>query len=499
MEAQQKYELLRSILARRLHEVPDIEVLIDKEPILKAHKYFLWKLVNEAEHQIDAQTEASVLTMQINGGLAFARLRNELVGTACAALNWQGEVRRLSMTQIDRLLSDPDPQLRRAAWQAQQAAFGTLEVPLSACLSAIKGEGIVLSQWKHYDSPLDWSLNISRINRSILEALKSAIWENAELFRRYLRAKAKALGHSGGLPGWDFRAPVGSNFRHIRFEEAINLLEDVLGAFDPRMSAMLKKAINNRWIDWSIRPNKGGDCFNSNLHAQGQSRIMVNFDGSIASVFTLAHELGHAYHDDCLRGDSILNTDYPMIIAETASIFNETLLFDALIKGVPSNKKLALLDMELYSVVRQTLNMMARLKFEEAIFSERSHRVLTPERINALMVEAQREAYGDAAESVNPYSWMVGDHLFLPEFHYYNYPYAFGRLFSRGLYAIYRTHQHGFADKYRSFLAHTGTLSVAEAAAMMGVDVYSRDFWCDAVRSFIEEIECFEALTNAHD
>lgn len=494
LRAQQRYEWLESRFGRQVCCTQHLDAMIEAQPILKEHEFFLRRLVSEGKHQMDDAYAIPVTAMQLTGGLAFARLRNELVGSASTVLRYDGHETRLPMTQIERLLSDDRPALRRAAWEAQQAGYAAIEVPMTACLSGIKGEALNLSHWKRFDSPLDWSLYISCIDREILEALKSAIWDYADLFRRYFSAKACALGCKDGLPDWDLRAPMGAMRTRMSFDEAGQLLRQILGGFDARMGHMLDRAFCERWIDWSIRDGKSSDCFNTNLYLQGQSRVMVSFDGSVGSVFTLAHELGHAYHDDCLRRGSVLNCDYPMTLAETASTFNETLMFDALIQSCPASEKLALLDQNLYSIARQTLNMMGRLKFEDEIFTERAQRVLTPDRVKTFMLETQREVYGDSVSQLNPYLWMMGDHLFLPEFHYYNYPYAFGRLFSRGLYMRYLQDGKSFADRYYDFLSLTGTMNVADAARRMDINVYDRQFWLDSLESFRPMVEEYERL-----
>ena len=496
LAARQAYALLESRLARRLCAVADLQGLIEGHPFLCRHAYFLKRLARAGSHQIDGACERQVLTMQLTGGLAFARLRGELMGSACGVLHWQRRQRRLNMTAIERMLGDEDRQLRRAAWRARQAICAQLEAPMAACLSGIKGEGIALSEWKNYESALDWSLDINRIDRDVLKTLEAAIWESAPLFRRYMAAKARALGHQGGLPDWDFRAPLGTGGVRVSFEQAGELLREALGGFDPRMGAFIQRAFEERWIDWSVRDRKGGDCFNTNLYRQGQSRIMVSFDGGLDGVFTLAHELGHAYHDECLRESGILNSDYPMTIAETASIFCETLLFAAMGRSCAPRARLALLDRQLYCATRQTLNMMARLRFEQRVFEERSRRVLTPQWVKAAMLDAQRQAYGESAGELNPYLWMIGDHLFLPELHFYNYPYAFGRLLSSGLYAAYRDEGAPFAQKYRYFLSRTGAMGVAEAARIVGVDIYDKDFWRGALTSFTPLVEEFERLAR---
>lgn len=495
LRLQQRYELLLSRFGRLVCRAEGLDAMIEAEPVLKEHAFFLSSLVRDGEHQLDGAFETQVLTMQINGGLAFARLRNELVGSAMGVLRHEGREERLAMTQIERRLASDDAQIRRDAWEAQQSGYAAIEISMTACLSGIKGEGAALSRWKHFDSALDWALYLNRIDRGILEVMRGAIWEYADMLRRYFRAKAHALGDGDALPDWDFRAPLGAASTRVTYEEAQRTLRRVLGGFDPRMDSMLERAFRENWIDWSVREGKSGDCFNTNLYLQGQSRVMVGFDGSIGSVFTLAHELGHAYHDDCLRSGSVLNCDYPMAIAETASIFNETLMFDALTHACSEEEKLALLDRDLYSITRQTLNMMGRLRFEEEIFAERERHALTPERVKMLMLETQREVYADSASQLNPYLWMIGDHLFLPELHYYNFPYAFGRLFSRGLYARYLREGSAFAQKYYEFLCATGTTNVAGAARKMDVDVYDGRFWRESLESFRPMIEEFERLT----
>ena len=218
---------------------------------------------------------------------------------------------------------------------------------MAACLNAIKGEALTLLPLRHYDDVLDTALDLARIDRVTLDALLSAMRESLPAFRRFFRAKAKKLGYGGGLKFCDLFAPVGASAKEYTMEEARALLNEVFSRVSPKMAAFIEHAFEDRWIDAFPRQGKVGGAFCAGAHMLKTSYVLANFDGSLSSVSTLAHELGHAYHNDCVKDLPILMSNYPMPLAETASIFNETLLVNKLLDAADAGTRVTLLDQQL--------------------------------------------------------------------------------------------------------------------------------------------------------
>ena len=317
-------------------------------------------------------------------------------------------------------------------------------------------------------------------------------------FRRYLRAKARALGHTNGLPFYDLFAPVGAVSRRFTYDEAHTYLVDTLGRFSEKMGAFVDHAFRNRWIDALPRPGKGGGAFCATIPPVRQSRVLSNFEGSFSSVSTLAHELGHAYHGDCLKDAPILLSDYPMPLAETASIFNETLVAHAALADADAKEAIALLDNELLEATQVIVDILSRYRFESAVIEARKTRGLNVAELKEMMLEAQRSSYGDGLDPdvMHPYMWACKGHYYSVDLSFYNWPYAFGLLFGRGVYARYLAEGAAFLPLYDQLLERTGRDSVTGVAASVGIDVNDPAFWRSALDTIRETIDRYEALVD---
>lgn len=496
MNLQVEAEQLSSAFARYVGALPDLKAVIQGNDALAPYSFMLTDAAEQAAHLLPEALEPTVLRMQMTGGRAWEQLRNLIDGTMQVELVQDGQTVSLPLPEVHNMAYSGDPALRKAAYEAELAAYPKVETAMAACLNGIKGEALTLADLKGYDSVLDMTLAHSRMDRATLEAMLTAIREALPDFRRYLKAKAKLLGHAKGLPFYDLFAPVGSSGHTYTLEEARDYLLRVLGPFSPNMAEVIRRAFDERWIDAYPRPGKQGGAFCNGLHPLGQSRVMTNFDGTFGAVTTLAHELGHAFHDYCLKEEAVLNTDYPMPLAETASIFNETLMTQAALAQAEPEEAFSLLESELMEANQVVVDILSRYLFETEVVETRKQRTLTAQELQDIMLRAQRESYGDGldADYLHPYMWACKSHYYSADVHFYNFPYAFGLLFGKGIYARYEAQGASFVPAYERLLALCGKDTVAGVAASVGIDVHSVDFWRSSLDILRQDIDHFEAL-----
>ena len=489
---------IRSALSAKLAAADDLEKLTETSALLKEHAYLLDTLRREAAHVIDPALEPVVLRLQLTGGRAWEQLRDQLDGNHTVTYTLDGETASLPLSAVRGLAYSPDADVRRAAYEAELAAYPRMAIPMAACLNGIKGEALTLMELRHYDTVLDMALDTARMDRATLDALLTAMWESLPMFRRYFRLKARLLGYEGGLRFCDLFAPVGRMAADYTPEDAREILTRELGAFSPRMGGMIGRAFDENWIDMYPREGKTGGAFCDGVHPLGISYVLTNFEGSYSSVSTLAHELGHAYQNECMRDVSILMSDYPMPLAETASIFNETLLAQRMLEGADRNARVALLEQQVGDAAQVIVDILSRFLFESEVINRRKDSVLTPQALCDIMLDAQRQTYGDGLDPafMHPYMWACKSHYYSPDVHFYNFPYAFGQLFAVGVYRMYRERGAAFLPEYEKLLRDAGSGDVRAVAASVGIDVADVGFWRGAIGFFEDMLGDLEALTQ---
>ena len=498
MPVMNRVEEVNSALAAKLGEVKDLDDIIAASPLLSAHAYLLRTLQRSAAHVIDPALEPVVLKMQLTGGSAWSQLRDQLDGNHTVEYIIDGKTQTLPLSAVRGLAYSPDAAVRKAAYEAEIAAYPKLEIPMAACLNGIKGEANTLAELKHFDSVLDMSLDTARMDRATLDALLQAMRESLPMFSRYFRLKARLLGYEGGLKFYDLFAPVGAMSGSYTPEDARALLVRELGAFSPRMGNMIGRAFDERWIDMYPREGKTSGAFCAGMHPLGISYVLTNFEGSYSSVSTLAHELGHAYQNECMTDVPILMADYPMPLAETASIFNETLLAQRILETADRGARIALLEQQLGDAAQVIVDILSRYLFETEVIQRRKDAVLSAKELCEIMLDAQRQTYGDGLDPdcMHPYMWACKSHYYSTGVHFYNFPYAFGQLFAVGVYRLYEQRGAGFLPDYEKLLRDAGSGDVRDVAASVGIDVTDVNFWRESLRFFEEKLEALESLAE---
>ena len=471
----------------------NLEELIVADPFLGDYAFLLRNMKEDAKYVLDEKVEEALAKMNLSGGSAWENLQSYLTSTVEA--EYRGE--KMNLSAVRNLAYDPDPAVRKDAYDAEIACYDKIKDAISFSLNSLKQQVTTECEMRNAGSPLEMTLRESRMRKTTLDAMIAAIEEYLPVFWKYLRAKAKLLGYEGGLKWWDMFAPVGKNTATYTVEDAKKYLIDHFKPFAPDMADMMERAFDDAWIDFYPHAGKVGGAFCANLASIKQSRVLTNFDGSFSDIVTLAHELGHAYHGMMIENHRPLNLDYSMPVAETASTFNETVVMNAALDEAADRElKLGLLESQLQDTTQIMCDIMSRYWFETAVFEKAQEGFAFADELCGMMQSAQKRGYGDGLdpETLHPYMWVCKSHYYSSGLSFYNWPYAFGGLFAAGLYAQYRREGEAFLPKYRALLKATTVASVEDVAKMAGIDLGDVNFWRSSLEIFKARVELFLEL-----
>jgi pepF/M3 family oligoendopeptidase len=472
----------------------DVEALIARSAAARAHAFALRKARTRAAHLMSPAEEALAAELEVTGSTAWKKLHGDLTSQLMVPLELDGRVQELPMSVVRSLTCHPDRETRRRAYEAELQGWQRVAVPLAAALNSIKGEVNTLTRRRGWQSPLDAALFDANIDRQTLDAMIEAARASFPDFRRYLRAKARALGVPR-LAWYDLCAPVGRSSRVWEFDEATRFIIEQFGTYSPKLRDFAARAFRERWIDAEPRPGKqdGGYCM---WLRNDESRIFVNYRPTYDGVSTLAHELGHGYHNLNLAQCTMLQRATPPTLAETASIFCETIVQHAAFQQADRQEQVAILEASLQGSCQIVVDIMSRFLFEQRIFAQRQQRELSVAEFNHLMLEAQQETYGDGLDEtqLHPYMWAVKPHYYTIRPLFYNFPYMFGLLFGLGLYAHYQREPEAFKAGYDELLASTGQADAATLAARFAIDIRAPAFWHQSLDIIRTDIDRFVSL-----
>jgi pepF/M3 family oligoendopeptidase len=470
----------------------DADALAAASPVAADHAHAVRRARVAAEHQLSEAEEILAAELNLSGGAAWYLLHGDVSSRLTAEVD--GEV--LPITAVRNLAYDGDAEVRRRAYEAELAAWDAVAVPLAACLNGVKGQASTLNRKRGWSDDLAPALFSNAVEPDVLEAMQSACVAAFPDFRRYLHAKARLLGRAeGGLPWWDLFAPVGDPAASaVSWDEATAMVGDAFATFAPPLRTLAERAVGEGWIDAGPRDGKRGGAFCMSVRGD-ESRVLLNFGGTVDGVSTLAHELGHAYHNTQLADRTALQRQTPMALAETASIFCETILLQSLLSTADDARRLVLLETDLQGACQVVVDIHSRFLFERAVFEQRAHRALSVTELRDLMTGAQRETYGDGLdEHLHHDMWAVKPHYYATAF--YNWPYTYGLLFGVGLYAQFVEEPDRFRAGYDDLLSATGLATAAELAARFGIDVADEAFWTASLDVIRARIDSFVDLAR---
>ncbi len=458
----------------------------------------LGRLAARTDHQLTELEENLAAELHITGSGSWGRLQRDVTSqltTGVAMPN--GDIETMSMPAVRGLATSADPAVRRAAFDAELQAWPTVATPVAAAMNSIKGEANTLNRRRAWDSPLDVSLFGNAVSRPTFDAMHEAVTDSLPDFHRWMKIKAKIHEQAGepsngeGLAWWDLVAPLPNAGHAVSWDDGIATVRNAFSEYSPQLGGLVDRALDEHWIDAPPADGKTGGAFCAPF-LDGRSLILLNWSGSAESTQTTAHELGHAYHNTTLAGRTALQRDLPMALAETASIFCETLVVESGLTQVSGAERLALLDVDLQGANQVVVDIRSRFLFETEVFARRQRRVLGADEMNDLMNACQLEAYGDGLDqsTAHPYMWLLKPHYYGS--HFYNWPYTYGLLFGLGLFARYQDDPDRFRSGYDDLLSRAGMDNAETLGQSFGLDVTDTAFWVaslDVLRARIDEYE----------
>ncbi len=481
----------RAKLRRRLEAWAGTRLVDKTSSVASDNAYWLAKAAESARHQMSEAEEALAADLAATGTNAWDKLHNDV--TSQLKVPYRGG--EITMNEARNLAYDPDRTVRQDAYEAELAAWPKAEVACAAAVNGIKGATGLLEKRRGW-TPLDVAVFHANIDRDTLEAMLAAARDAFPVLRRYLRAKAKLVAGSDRLDWCDLFAPVGKETRRWEFGDAAEFVAAQFHTFSPRMGDLAERAVREKWIDAAPKPNKVGGAFCMGLRG-GESRLLQTWKPSFGALSTLAHELGHAYHNLCLEGRTPLQRETPMTLAETASIFCETIVSHAAAARATGDEKLVILEQSLQRSTQVVVDITSRYLFESSVYAKRPEQALSPGDLCRAMLDAQESAYGDGlSEARHPYMWAAKPHYY-SERAFYNFPYMFGNLFSLGLYAVYEKDKAGFVRMYDELLSSTGLYPAKDLAARFGIDITDKAFWAGSLATVATEVEAFEKAAES--
>lgn len=457
------------------------------------HTFPVTEIVEQSRYLMSEKEEVLATELGLAGARAWGKLQGTVTSQKSVDFDLDGEIQSLPMPALINLHAHPDEDVRRRAYEAEMAAWEEVKEPLAACMNGIKGWVNTLNTHRGRADALDEPLVQARIDRETLDAMMGAMKDSFPTFERYFKAKAARFGQEA-LPWWNVFAPVGKSEKTFTFDEAREFILENFGTFSEELRDFAKGAFENNWIDAEQRSGKRGGAFCMSVPAVKESRILCNFDGSLDQVMTIAHELGHGYHNfNMFQADkTMLQRQTPMTLAETASIMCETIVFNAILENVTDpDEELALLETALIGDSQVIVDIYSRFLFEKEVFERREKAELSSDELCEIMENAQAATYGAGLDPAfrHKYMWTWKPHYYSAGLSFYNFPYAFGMLFGVGLYAIYKQRGAAFVPDYKALLSSTGEAPAAELAARFGIDIRSKQFWADSLAEIGKRID----------
>ena len=457
----------------------------------------LERLQARAEHQMSEVEEGLYSELGTTGSSAWGRLQGDLTSQLSTEVHLPTGTKTMPMAAVRGLSTDSDLNVRKAAYEAEMRAWPTIAVACAAAMNSIKGEANVVNRRRKWKQPLDASLYSNNVSLETFNAMQSAVHASLPDFRRWMRVKAKLVGDTNGLSWWNLSAPLSISPGPISWDQGISLVKGAFASYSDRLSHLVDRSINEQWLDAEPREGKVGGAFCMSF-VDDRSLVLLNWSGSVDSAQVTAHELGHAYHNTQLAHRTALQKRLPMALAETASIFCETLVVEEGLSRLQGDDRLALLDVDLIGANQVVVDIHSRFLFETEVFARRQKRTLGVSELNEIMLSAQRDAYGDGLDqtTAHPHMWVLKPHYYGS--HFYNWPYTYGLLFGLGLYAQYQLDPEKFRDGYDDVLSRAVMDTAEQLGQAFGIDVTSESFWTASLDVLRARMRNYEQLAQPH-
>ena len=487
------------LLARLADWVASLDANALKQVSNEAREHLgpLLRLQDRAIHQMSEAEEGLYAELGTTGSSAWGRLQSDLTSQLSVDVHLPTGTKSMPMAAVRGLATDNDLEVRKAAYEAEMRAWPTVAVACAAAMNSIKGEANTVNKRRQWKSPIDASLYSNSVSNATFTAMQSAITASLPDFRRWMRVKAQLHGDTNGLSWWNLFAPLHISPGAISWDEGISLVKDAFSSYSERLAQLVDRSIHEQWLDAEPREGKTGGAFCMSF-VDDRSLVLLNWSGSVDSAQTTAHELGHAYHNTQLAHRTPLQKRLPMALAETASIFCETLVVEDGLSRMQGDERLALLDVNLIGASQVVVDIHSRFLFETEVFARRQRRTLGVSEFNEIMLQAQSDAYGDGLDQStrHPHMWVLKPHYYGS--HFYNWPYTYGLLFGLGLYAKYQSNPEHFRENYDTVLSRAGMDTAEELGKAFGIDVTDVAFWTSSLDVLRARMLDYEKLAQKH-
>lgn len=473
--------------------INSLDNIIHESEVFKDYRYYLKNLINNGRH-MPSKSEVKLLgRMKNTGSTAWENLHRITISNLKAQINLQEKNELLPFQAIQSLSSNSNQEIRKKAFKSKLNSYNKISETAMWAYNSIKGEQITETELKGYTSVFNMAVNSYNLKEETVTTMFKVIKKYLPSIQNGITHKAKLLGYDNTLPFYDLFAPLGKTEKNYTFDETKSIILDNLKELGDDLNSVARKVFNENWIDSEPRANKRGGGFSVNLHGIKESRILFNFAGTADNILQLSHEIGHVYHYSCLNKEAAINSNCSLAVMETAAIFTENFLQRRMLEKCSPKEKLNMSNGILMRYVKLILDIYAYYNFESKVLEIRKDRILAYNELCELLRDAFAEAYGNSVdkETIDKYAWMALPQLYYSNRPYYMVSYAFGLLFTKGLYALYKKDESNFMKKFDRFLSISGKYSVEAAALTLGIDLSSEEFWISSLKLVEEDIDNF--------
>lgn len=453
-----------------------------------------------SKNLLPIELEKIINALSVNGIMAWEQQHELMLTKLKVSLEIDGERKEVSIGEgLHRAVYSAAQKDRQAAASAIEKVCAAEADAFAAIWNRIAGFRLDVYKQRGWDNDLKETLDHNRIQEGTIESMMASIDANKSLYQAYFQRKIKVDQHK--KTSWfDVESPSFAAAEKIVYADAKSLICRQFHQFSEKLGCFAEKAFEEGWIETENRPNKAEGGFCASMPLSKESRIFLTYRETYQDIVTLAHELGHAYHNFILHEEPALAQQKGTSVAETASTFMENLVLDAVISQADSDEeKLALLEIKIIEGLKYLVTVPNMFRFEQRFYEKRKEGLLSAEEISSLLIETENVFYEDSIEEPAAYQWMYISHFYDAEKSFYNIPYTIGYLFSNGVYARAQREEADFSKQYDELLRHSGKMTIEQLAeSFLGVDLTNQEFWDAAQQSLKEAIEMYLKLTDKY-
>lgn len=467
---------------------------------MQAASFYLNERRQMVKDRLPAELERMISALSVNG-LSGWEQQHELVLTKLRVpIEIEGELQEVSIGQaLNEAVNGKDRESRKCAAEAVAKTCEVHEDAVAAILNRVAGSRLAIYEQRGWDNKLKEMLEHNRIEEASIDAMLTAIDGNKDLYRAYIERKLKVAGYE--TAGWfDLESPAFPLSDKVDFGAAKNAISKQFHQFSGKLGHFADRAFEQDWIEAENRPGKAEGGFCASMPLAKESRIFLTYRDTYQDLITLAHELGHAYHNFILHDEPALAQQKGTSVAETASTFMENLVLDAVIEQTADqNERLAMLEMKIRDGLKYVVSVPNMFRFERKFYDQRTDGMISAEQIKTMIAEVENDIYGGLVEELALHKWMFIGHFYDAEKAFYNIPYTIGYLFSNGVYEQAKQQPEGFPERYDALLRDSGKMTVEQLGKQyLGADITQVAFWRDAQKSLCSAIEEYLELTEKY-